>query len=110
MQGELIFETHTAVGKMLRASARRALLLRQSCDMSVASTSTASHLMVFDRNLKRRQRDRAVHMPYFEHCQYVKDELAYRAADRVYDCTDFFEVAVDLGAGCGWIAPHVFKV
>ena len=66
--------------------------------------------MVFDRELKRRQRDQAVQMSHFEHCQYLKEELAYRAADRIYDCTDFFEVAVDLGAGCGWIAPNVFKV
>jgi NADH dehydrogenase [ubiquinone] 1 alpha subcomplex assembly factor 5 len=76
----------------------------------MASTSTASNINIFDRSVKRKQRDWAARQPDFELYEYVKSELAWRTVDRMYDCTDTFDVAIDLGCGAGWMAPHVFKV
>lgn len=63
---------------------------------------------VFDRNLKKLQRDRAADR--FGEYDYLKSEVAYRLVDRIYDVKRFFDTAVDFGCGSGLMAPHIFKV
>jgi len=64
---------------------------------------------VFDRRVKRQQRDWAATQDDFDTMQYVKDEIGYRVADKIYDLTQFSPVCLDIGCGAGHIAPHVFK-
>lgn len=64
---------------------------------------------MFDRQLKRRQRDWAARQPEFEDAQYLKEEIGWRIADRVFDLTKFNPLALDIGCGVGNIAPHMIK-
>jgi NADH dehydrogenase [ubiquinone] 1 alpha subcomplex assembly factor 5 len=59
--------------------------------------------------MKRRQRNWAAKATDFDTVQYLREECGYRIADRVFDLTKFNEVCVDLGSGCGYIAPHLIK-
>lgn len=70
---------------------------------------TVPHSIIFDRNTKRKQRDWAAKQSDFELAQYVKDEVGYRIADKVFDLTKFNEVVLDLGCGSGHIGPHLIK-
>ena len=65
------------------------------------------NLQVFDRNLKRRQRNWAACEKDFDDAQTLRAECGYRIADRVFDLTKFNEICVDLGCGAGFIAPHL---
>lgn len=62
---------------------------------------------VFDRNAKRKQRDRAAGAQNVEVYDYLKDEIAYRMVDRIRDVTRKFPVAVDLGCGRGLMANYL---
>ncbi|KRY65317.1 Phenylalanine--tRNA ligase, mitochondrial, partial [Trichinella pseudospiralis] len=64
---------------------------------------------VFDRSLKRCQRDWAACQDNLDVFQYLNKEIAYRLADRIYDVKRMFNVAVDLGCGIGHIAQHLYK-
>ncbi|TKR94940.1 hypothetical protein L596_009166 [Steinernema carpocapsae] len=66
-------------------------------------------MKVFDRDMKRQQRDWVASNPDYDVYQYVKDEIAYRVADKVYDLTKFNEICLDLGCGGGHVAPHLIK-
>lgn len=59
---------------------------------------------VFDRTMKREQRDLAATRPDSAKFDYLKDEVARRLVDRVLDISKRdFPVAVDLGCGNGHI-------
>ncbi|XP_003370257.1 putative phenylalanine--tRNA ligase [Trichinella spiralis] len=64
---------------------------------------------VFDRSLKRCQRDWAACQDNLDVFQYLNKEIAYRLTDRIYDVKRMFTVAVDLGCGIGHIAEHLYK-
>ncbi|VDO09174.1 unnamed protein product [Haemonchus placei] len=53
-----------------------------TAEASVTSEAPAKH-QVFDRQLKRKQRNWAVRQPQFEDAQYLKEEIGWRVADRV---------------------------
>uniref|UniRef100_A0A7E4W9J7 Arginine-hydroxylase NDUFAF5, mitochondrial n=1 Tax=Panagrellus redivivus TaxID=6233 RepID=A0A7E4W9J7_PANRE len=77
------------------------------CRCRWASTNPSN--LVFDRQTKRHQRDWAAAQPDFDLAQYVKDEIGYRVADKVFDLTKFNDVVIDLGCGAGHIGPHLIK-
>ncbi|VDP10159.1 unnamed protein product [Soboliphyme baturini] len=64
---------------------------------------------VFDRLTKRRQRNWAASQSDHSVYDYLKEEVAYRVSDRIYDVKKFMNVGVDLGCGFGYIAPHIYK-
>ncbi|VDL72757.1 unnamed protein product [Nippostrongylus brasiliensis] len=66
-------------------------------------------LQIFDRELKRRQRNWAVRQADFDDAQYLKEEIGWRVADRVFDLTKFNPLALDIGCGVGHVAPHMIK-
>uniref|UniRef100_A0A914UKS4 Arginine-hydroxylase NDUFAF5, mitochondrial n=1 Tax=Plectus sambesii TaxID=2011161 RepID=A0A914UKS4_9BILA len=76
-----------------------------------ASTKTVggAGVKVFDRGVKLQQREWAAAQDEFDVVQYVKEEIGYRVADKIYDLTQFSPVCLDIGCGAGHIAPHVFK-
>ncbi|KAK6023169.1 hypothetical protein OSTOST_11107 [Ostertagia ostertagi] len=80
-----------------------------AAEASSATAEAPAKHVVFDRQLKRKQRDWAVRQPNFEDAQYLKEEIGWRVADRVFDLTKFNPLALDIGCGVGHIAPHMIK-
>jgi NADH dehydrogenase [ubiquinone] 1 alpha subcomplex assembly factor 5 len=64
-------------------------------------TSTPSSLNVFDRETKRIQRIRTAIDPNYKDYEYVKAEVGYRVADRVFDIKRSFNTVLDLGCQRG---------
>uniref|UniRef100_A0A8D0H3U9 Arginine-hydroxylase NDUFAF5, mitochondrial n=1 Tax=Sphenodon punctatus TaxID=8508 RepID=A0A8D0H3U9_SPHPU len=63
----------------------------------------------FDRELKRKQKNWAARQPEPERCEYLREEVGGRIADRVFDITRTFPLALDIGCGRGYIAQHLTK-
>ncbi|XP_069090205.1 arginine-hydroxylase NDUFAF5, mitochondrial isoform X1 [Pleurodeles waltl] len=66
-------------------------------------------LRVFDRNMKRKQKNWSAALPNAEHYNYLKEEVGGRIADRVFDVSRVFPLALDVGCGRGYIAQHLNK-
>ena len=58
-------------------------------------------MVVFDRDLKRTQRDRAAAFGEASSFEYLHTEVATRVIDRLDDISRTFEGALDLGCGSG---------
>lgn len=54
-------------------------------------------LNIFDRNTKTLQRQRAALAEDVNLYDYLKDEIGFRLADRVYDIKRKFKLAADIG-------------
>lgn len=65
-----------------------------------------SVLNIFDRKAKVIQRERAARSSDVELYDYLKEEIGYRLADRVFDVKKKFNHAVDLGCGRGYVSRH----
>nr|KAJ3420437.1 hypothetical protein HK105_005672 [Polyrhizophydium stewartii] len=63
--------------------------------------------IIFDRQIKRRQRDRAALGPNSRVVDYLKDEVADRLADRFLDIRREFNTVLDLGSGSGHIIKFI---
>ncbi|XP_072907371.1 arginine-hydroxylase NDUFAF5, mitochondrial [Hemitrygon akajei] len=79
-----------------------------SCRRNVASR-TGSSMNVFDRRMKRRQKNWAVSMDENKRCDYLREEVGSRIVDRVLDIVRTFPVALDIGCGKGYIAEYLTK-
>ncbi|CAI5769362.1 arginine-hydroxylase NDUFAF5, mitochondrial [Podarcis lilfordi] len=66
-------------------------------------------LSPFDRQLKRKQKEWAAARPEMQRCEYLREEVGSRIADRVFDITRTFPLALDLGCGRSYIAQHLNK-
>jgi NADH dehydrogenase [ubiquinone] 1 alpha subcomplex assembly factor 5 len=88
---------------------RRLAFIRRTGVRSATSSTIPGHVQVFDREMKRRQRNWAVNSVDFDKAQHLREECGYRIADRVFDLTKFNEVCLDLGCGTGYIAQHLIK-
>ncbi|XP_074065526.1 arginine-hydroxylase NDUFAF5, mitochondrial isoform X2 [Macrotis lagotis] len=64
---------------------------------------------VFDRALKRKQKNWAARQPEPLQYDYLREEVGSRVADRVYDIARDFPLALDIGCGRGYIACHLNK-
>ncbi|XP_040104221.1 arginine-hydroxylase NDUFAF5, mitochondrial isoform X2 [Oryx dammah] len=64
---------------------------------------------IFDRDLKRKQKNWAARQPEPMKFDYLKEEVGSRIADRVYDIARDFHLALDVGCGRGYIAEHLNK-
>ncbi|EEZ98317.1 arginine-hydroxylase NDUFAF5, mitochondrial [Tribolium castaneum] len=66
------------------------------------------HIMhVFDRNTKSLQRERAASAQDANLYDYLKDEIGYRLADRVFDIKRKFKLAADIGCSRGYVSKHI---
>ncbi|NXH55646.1 NDUF5 hydroxylase, partial [Rhabdornis inornatus] len=63
----------------------------------------------FDRRLKRKQKNWAALQAEPGKCDYLREEVGGRIADRVFDITRTFPLALDVGSGRGYIAQHLTK-
>ncbi|KAM4841906.1 arginine-hydroxylase NDUFAF5, mitochondrial isoform 2-T2 [Thomomys bottae] len=66
-------------------------------------------LNIFDRDLKRKQKNWAARLPEPMKFDYLKEEVGSRIADRIYDIARDFPLALDVGCGRGYIAQHLNK-
>lgn len=64
---------------------------------------------VFDRSMKRRQKDWASSLLDSSKYDYLREEVGSRVADRVYDVARTFPLALDVGCGRSHIAEHLSK-
>uniref|UniRef100_A0A8C2H954 Arginine-hydroxylase NDUFAF5, mitochondrial n=1 Tax=Cyprinus carpio TaxID=7962 RepID=A0A8C2H954_CYPCA len=64
---------------------------------------------VFDRSMKRRQKQWASSLLDSDKYDYLRDEVGSRLADRVYDVSRTFPLALDVGCGKSHIAEHLSK-
>ncbi|CDH48541.1 s-adenosyl-l-methionine-dependentmethyltransferase [Lichtheimia corymbifera JMRC:FSU:9682] len=77
---------------------------------TASSSQTAPIFQVFNRDAKRRQKDRAaMDVESSRTVDYLRDEVAARVADRLADIKRDFHTVVDLGSGCGHIVKHLSK-
>nr|CCA18665.1 conserved unknown protein putative [Albugo laibachii Nc14] len=60
---------------------------------------------IFDRTVKRQQRNNIAALANRRDFEYLKDEVAKRLVDRLQDIERTFPLALDLGAGAG----HIYK-
>lgn len=60
---------------------------------------------IFDRNTKTLQRERAAVATDVNLYDYLKDEIGYRLADRVFDIKRKFKLAADIG-----IVPYQISI
>lgn len=80
-------------------------VLRQ---ISLKSYSSSSNSMfIFDRNVKRMQRNHIVTDPNYKDCEYIKSEVGWRVADRVFDIKRSFDNVLDLGCQRGYVSKHL---
>ncbi|XP_070588729.1 arginine-hydroxylase NDUFAF5, mitochondrial isoform X2 [Erythrolamprus reginae] len=66
-------------------------------------------LSPFDRQMKRKQKNWAAGQLHAERCEYLREEVGGRMADRVFDIARTFPLALDLGCGRSYIAQHLNK-
>ncbi|XP_031732472.1 arginine-hydroxylase NDUFAF5, mitochondrial [Anarrhichthys ocellatus] len=64
---------------------------------------------VFNREMKKRQKNWAASLQDGDQYDYLRDEVGSRVADRVYDITRTFPLALDIGGGKSHIAEHISK-
>ncbi|VEN34384.1 unnamed protein product [Callosobruchus maculatus] len=62
---------------------------------------------IFDRNTKSLQRERAARAEDVDLYDYLKDEIGFRLADRVFDIKRKFKVAADIGCHRGHVSKHI---
>lgn len=96
----------------------RSLSVLQSCQLfsTRATRCQRRHLttgsvtrarVMFNRHVKRLQRDRASSHPDATVFDYLKDEVGWRVADRLADVRRRFDTVLDLGCGRGHVVKHL---
>ncbi|OMJ12742.1 NADH dehydrogenase [ubiquinone] 1 alpha subcomplex assembly factor 5 [Smittium culicis] len=75
---------------------------------SYSEPDQSSTYLVFDRKIKKLQKDRAArNVDTSRQVDYLKDEVANRIVDRLLDIKRRFNTVVEVGAGCGHIAKAI---
>jgi NADH dehydrogenase [ubiquinone] 1 alpha subcomplex assembly factor 5 len=72
--------------------------------------STVSSVNIFDRNAKRLQKEISIKLNESQIYDYLKDEIAFRVCDRIYDIKRRFPLVVDFGSHKGFIGKHLTNV
>lgn len=62
---------------------------------------------IFDRNTKTLQRQRAALAEDVNLYDYLKDEIGFRLADRIFDIKRKFKLAADIGCNRGYVSKHI---
>ncbi|KAJ8365932.1 hypothetical protein SKAU_G00147630 [Synaphobranchus kaupii] len=73
------------------------------------SSRVGGAMNVFDRTMKRKQKNWASLLQDTDKYDYLRDEVGSRVADRVYDIARTFPLALDVGCGRNHIAEHLNK-
>ncbi|XP_057667715.1 arginine-hydroxylase NDUFAF5, mitochondrial [Diorhabda carinulata] len=62
---------------------------------------------IFDRKTKSLQRKRAALAEDVNLYDYLKDEIGFRLADRIFDIKRKFKIAADIGCSRGYVSRHI---
>uniref|UniRef100_A0A9J8DLT2 Arginine-hydroxylase NDUFAF5, mitochondrial n=3 Tax=Cyprinus carpio TaxID=7962 RepID=A0A9J8DLT2_CYPCA len=73
------------------------------------SSGRRGAMNVFDRSTKRKQKEWASSLLDSDKYDYLRDEVGSRVADRVYDVSRTFPLALDVGCGKSHMAEHLSK-
>uniref|UniRef100_A0A672LSV7 Arginine-hydroxylase NDUFAF5, mitochondrial n=1 Tax=Sinocyclocheilus grahami TaxID=75366 RepID=A0A672LSV7_SINGR len=73
------------------------------------SSRQGGAMNVFDRSMKRKQKQWASSLLDSDKYDYLRDEAGSRVADRVYDVSRTFPLALDVGCGKSHVAEHLSK-
>ncbi|XP_019490799.1 PREDICTED: arginine-hydroxylase NDUFAF5, mitochondrial isoform X2 [Hipposideros armiger] len=84
-------------------------LRKAASGVSPPGSTSPRSLNIFDRDLKRKQKNWAARQPDSVKFDYLKEEVGSRIADRVYDIARDFPLALNVGCGRGYIAQHLNK-
>ncbi|KAM5163533.1 arginine-hydroxylase NDUFAF5, mitochondrial [Mantella aurantiaca] len=76
---------------------------------AASSSSTHSVFNVFDRSMKRKQKNWAALQNNAQEYDYLREEVGARIADRVFDVSRAFPFALDLGSGRGYVSHNLTK-
>ncbi|XP_029449422.1 arginine-hydroxylase NDUFAF5, mitochondrial isoform X2 [Rhinatrema bivittatum] len=87
----------------------RRLCWGRASGSSRASSGPGGVLNVFDRHMKRKQKNWAAAQPGAVHYEYLREEVGGRIADRVFDITRVFPLMLDIGCGRGYISQYLNK-
>ncbi|XP_055494881.1 arginine-hydroxylase NDUFAF5, mitochondrial isoform X2 [Leucoraja erinacea] len=83
------------------------------CRRRIQASAAGSAANVFDRGMKKRQKKwaaaAAAAVGDGGQCDYLREEVGSRIADRVLDIVRTFPVALDIGCGKGYIAGNLTK-
>ncbi|XP_055693079.1 arginine-hydroxylase NDUFAF5, mitochondrial [Lutzomyia longipalpis] len=96
-----------AIGKCAGSLLDVTVCAPRTCHCGIARNYSFDPVNIFDRKAKRIQRERAALREDVEVYDYIKDEVGYRLADRVFDVKKQFKVAVDLGTNRGFVSRHI---
>lgn len=84
--------------------------LNRACTVSnINSNLNYSSMYIFDRNVKRMQRNRIINDTNFKDYEYVKSEVGWRMADRIFDIKRTFDNVFDMGCQRGYVSKHLDK-
>lgn len=61
------------------------------------ASSVYKTMNIFDRKTKILQKNRAAHSDNYHLSEYIKEEVGWRTADRIFDIKRTFKTAVELG-------------
>jgi NADH dehydrogenase [ubiquinone] 1 alpha subcomplex assembly factor 5 len=84
--------------------------LASKCLIGNYSTKTINSLNIFDRKVKKIQRNRIASDPSNTDYDYLKSEVGYRVVDRIFDIKRSFNTILDLGCQKGYVSRHLSKV
>ncbi|CAH0712936.1 unnamed protein product, partial [Brenthis ino] len=70
------------------------------------ASSVYRTMNIFDRKAKILQKERAAVDDNYHLSEYIKEEVGWRTADRIFDIKRTFKNAVELGAGRGYVSRH----
>ncbi|XP_050663555.1 arginine-hydroxylase NDUFAF5, mitochondrial [Leptidea sinapis] len=70
------------------------------------ASSVYRSMNIFDRNAKILQKERSAQDKDYHLYEYVREEIGWRTADRIFDIKRTFKNAVELGAGRGYVSRH----
>lgn len=110
----LDFQLKTVLNEMFlinsSKASKRLIRLRQvinNLDFHYASNAS---LNIFDSKSKRLQKDVSLNLDESHKYDYLKEEIAYRVVDRVYDIKRRFPVVLDFGCYKGFIGKYLTNV
>lgn len=92
-----------SAANIIRGTTRH--MINGSCKCRCISISSSNNRIknedsgvnIFDRNTKHLQRERAALATDVNLYDYLKDEIGYRLADRIFDIKRKFKLAADIG-------------
>lgn len=75
------------------------IIVRNQSKAPVTKTATSVYniMNVFDRKAKALQRERSAQREDYHLYEYIKEEMGWRTADRVFDIKRTFQTVVELG-------------